>query len=54
MYISGVSERDIDLLLLEEFMASQAFQRVFLNRCGIEDASFYLIDAQRSVTDSTG
>lgn len=54
MRISGVSERDIDLLLLEEFIASQEFQRVFLTKCCIKDTSYHLIDAQRSVTDSTG
>jgi len=54
MYISGVSERDIDLLLLEEFIASQVFQMLFLNKCNIDAGSFRLIDAQRSVTDSTG
>lgn len=54
MRISGVSERDIDLLLLEEFIASKGFQRMFLTKCFIKDESYYLNDAQRSVTDSIG
>ena len=52
--ISGVSERDIDLLLLEEFMSSQDFQQFFLNRSKFRGQKLFYLDAQKSVTDSTG
>lgn len=53
--IAGVSERDVDLLLLEEFIASPAFGAWFVQQ--IIDPSVNVgecEDAQRSVTDSTG
>jgi hypothetical protein len=52
--ISGVSERDIDLLLLEEFIASNKFQTFFLEQTKFKDIDLVFLDAQRSVTDSTG
>ena len=52
--ISGVSERDIDLLLLEEFMSSSGFQIFFLNQSKFKELKLTYIEAQRSVTDSTG
>ena len=52
--ISGVSERDIDLLLLEEFMSSKKFQRLFLQKSKFSKLNLTYIEAQRSVTDSTG
>ncbi len=52
--ISGVSERDIDLLLLEEFIASQIFQNLFLEKSKFKNLDLSFIEAQRSVTDSTG
>jgi len=52
--ISGVSEKDIDLLLLEEFMSSQKFKELFLNRSKFKELNLDYIEAKRSVTDSTG
>ncbi len=52
--ISGVSERDIDLLILEEFISSRKFQKLFLDLVLLKDKSLKFIQAQRSVTDSTG
>ena len=52
--ISGVSERDIDLLLLEEFMSSEKFQKIFLQRSKFKKLRLTYIEAKRSVTDSTG
>ena len=52
--ISGVSERDIDLLLLEEFISAKKFQDLFLNYSKFKDMKLEFIEAQRSVTDSTG
>lgn len=55
LQIAGVSERDIDLLLLEEFIASAEFARWFLVRIGNEArASYKVVRAQRSVTESIG
>jgi len=53
--IAGVSERDIDLLLLEEFIASPDFASWFVAQLGFEEAANALVtDAKRSVTHSTG
>jgi hypothetical protein len=52
--ISGVSERDIDLLLLEEFMSSKNFQDLFLKRSKFQSLQSSFLEARRSVTDSTG
>jgi len=52
--ISGVSERDIDLLLLEEFIASSIFQTLFLKQTKFKNIDLVFLDARRSVTDSTG
>ena len=52
--ISGVSERDIDLLLLEEFMSSKEFQDLFLKLTNFYNKNLEFVEAQRSVTDSTG
>lgn len=53
--IAGVSERDIDLLLLEEFIASAEFARWFLIRIRDEThANYSVAGAQRSVTESIG
>lgn len=55
LQIAGVSERDIDLLLLEEFIASVEFARWFLMRIGDEAyANYNVVGAQRSVTESVG
>lgn len=51
--LKGVAERDIDLLLLEEFVASEAFLAWFLTRLGLEGVPT-LIDAARSVKTSNG
>lgn len=51
--IRGVFERDIDLLLLEEFVASPDFLRWFLGELGLE-GSAQLRAAARSVPTSTG
>lgn len=52
--VAGVMEKDIDLLLLEEFVASQNFCNFFLSAVGKSDCKFNLIRARRSVTDSQG
>ncbi len=53
--IAGVSERDIDLLLLEEFQSSISFQEWFLSQTLGNDASLgQCVSAVRSVTQSTG
>lgn len=53
--IAGVSERDVDLLLLEEFIASAEFARWFLMRVGDEaHANYNVVGARRSVTESVG
>jgi len=53
--IAGVSERDIDLLLLEEFQASPSFQKWFVAQAiGSEISIGACVEALRSVTHSTG
>jgi len=55
--IAGVSERDIDLLLLEEFIASPGFSLWFLKQCRprIENLGVVKVTgAQRSATQSIG
>ena len=55
IFIAGVSERDIDLLLLEEFMASVEFCAWFVAEAGLKElAAATLIEARRSVTSSNG
>ncbi|MBX3561345.1 MAG: PD-(D/E)XK nuclease family protein [Sphingomonas sp.] len=51
-YLAVVYERDIDLLLMEEFHASEGFVAWFAGRLGIEDAKFD--GAWHSVTDADG
>jgi hypothetical protein len=53
--IASVSERDIDLLLLEEFVASSVFCDMFIEQAFCRPAMIgKCIDACRSVTDSNG
>lgn len=53
--VTGVSERDIDLLLLEEFVSSHDFIAWFLVAVGIDlSEPFHVTEARMSVTDSTG
>lgn len=52
--IAGVSERDTDLLLLEEFMASPEFVDFFLKKIRLSSDELTFFEASRSVTDSTG
>ena len=53
--ISGVSERDMDLLLLEEFIASERFRGWFLEKVlGPKHGLKELVLAARSIKDSTG
>lgn len=53
--IAGVCERDIDLLLLEEFQATPEFVSWFLECAGIERVqAHHLREAHRSITDTTG
>ncbi len=53
--ISGVCERDIDLLLLEEFIASFEFLQWFIDQVTKSAVEVKrLLDAQRSVTQSNG
>lgn len=51
--VPDVCERDIDLLLLEEFVASADFRSWFLEQVGIENADA-LLDARRSVKTGRG
>ena len=51
--ISGVFERDIDLLLIEEFVASPAFLEWFLDRVGVK-LPVELLDAKHSVMTPNG
>ena len=51
--VSGVCERDVDLLLLEELVASRPFFEWFLGRVGISPSA-ELIAVARSVTTSNG
>jgi hypothetical protein len=51
--LSGICERDIDLLLLEEFVASPAFLRWFLESVNIPKYDD-LVSAEKSVTTSSG
>lgn len=50
--LASVSERDIDLLLLEEFNASEAFLRWFCSEAGVPEAK--LAGAWHSVANSYG
>lgn len=53
--IAGVSERDIDLMLLEEFQSSPMFQSWFITTAlGSDMPRGEVVRAERSVTDSTG
>jgi hypothetical protein len=51
--LTGVCERDIDLLLLEEFVASPGFLNWFLGRVGLPEGAT-LRNAERSVATTTG
>lgn len=51
--ISGVCERDVDLLLLEEFLVSPAFVEWFLGRIGVQ-GSVTLVDVKKSVSSDQG
>ncbi len=53
IHVPDVCERDIDLLLLEEFVATPQFRSWFLSRVGI-DAAIDLADARRSVKTENG
>jgi len=51
-FIEGVSERDVDLLLLEEFHVSKEFQGWFAERVfGTEGRAYRFKDAWHSVSD---
>ena len=53
--IAGVSERDIDLLLMEEFIASTSFCEWFLSNISIPQCNGSAVEeVKRSVTHSTG
>jgi hypothetical protein len=52
--VAGVCERDVDLLLLEEFIASKSFRKWFLAVVGVQAQSVRLVQAARSVTFSNG
>ncbi|MCK5789044.1 MAG: PD-(D/E)XK nuclease family protein [Chlamydiia bacterium] len=52
--ISGVSERDIDLLLLEEFITSEVFQDLFIHNSKFKDMELSFVEARKSVTDTIG
>lgn len=53
--LAGACERDIDLLLLEEFLSSTEFVTWFSQQIGIDDGEIVrVVDAHRSVTHTTG
>ncbi len=53
--VSGLCERDVDLLLLEEFASSPKFARWFLSQAGIDIIGDIRVEsAMRSVTTSRG
>jgi hypothetical protein len=53
--IAGICERDIDLLLLEEMMASASFRTWFVAHSAIDEPNLVrLLGAERSVTHTTG
>jgi hypothetical protein len=53
--IPGLCERDIDLLLVEEFLSSPAFLAWFAERAGLKETSgLKLLHVERSRSDSTG
>ncbi len=53
--LAGVCERDIDLLLLEEFLSSIEFVHWFAESIGVEGGHIrQVVDAHRSVTHTTG
>jgi len=56
LHVAGMCERDIDLLLLEEFHSSQAFQRWFLSQILENEPSngARLLSAEHSIHDSEG
>lgn len=55
IFIAGVSERDIDLLLLEEFMADVEFCAWFVAKAGLGMLHTATpVEAKRSVTSSSG
>jgi len=45
--IAGVSERDTDLLLLEEIIASHDFTSWFVSQIGFVDAAIYGVSRRR-------
>ncbi len=49
--IEEIRERDIDLLLLEEFIVNEEFARFFINELGLGDIG-YLIGAYHSLTQA--
>jgi hypothetical protein len=53
VHLRGVSERDIDLLLVEELAASEEFRSWFAERAGMA-TEYALKEIARSVTSSTG
>ena len=53
IHVPDVCERDIDLMLLEEFVASEAFRSWFLSQIGGESTAG-LTEARRSVKTETG
>lgn len=52
--IAGVCERDIDLLLLEEFQSSRSFLSWFLEAVGQPVVTPVLVEARRAVTQASG
>lgn len=55
LYVSGVCERDIDLLLLEEFLSTPEFGQWFAGSAGLSPEELGdVLHAYRSVTHSTG
>lgn len=54
LVIPGVNERDIDLLLLEEFLSSVEFGAWFIGRLDPNRGGFCCVDARRSVTQANG
>jgi hypothetical protein len=49
--IPYISEKDFDLLIIEEFLSSKDFQNIFLNPIGIQDIELLSLNHSLSTID---
>jgi hypothetical protein len=54
LIITGIAERDIDLLILEEFFVSPDFVRWFVGEADLPNEACRVVTLARSVSSSTG